>query len=176
MRARQEGFTLAEVVIAIVVFVFGIMAIANLFTLATSSNVVARNMTASTAQATEAMEMLKAIPFSGLIPAGQVSLCNSGSPDLNTGADTTHTWDQGQPMQVDLNGDKAADTYCAADRDVAGVGRIRIRWQVLAIDNQTRQIRVTAAPASIALRGRSRVDLVTFRTCTGPNVGCPATP
>jgi prepilin-type N-terminal cleavage/methylation domain-containing protein len=159
--AAERGFTLMEVLIAIIVLVFGLVAITNLFVLATSSNVVARHMTAATTQATEAMEMLKAVPFAGLVPGGSI--------DVNT--ESANAYDEGVPMRVSAA--KVVNTY-AVDRLVRGVGRIRVRWQIVAVDNQTRLIRVSAASSSPVLLGRSRVDLMTYRSCTGPKLGCPA--
>ncbi len=171
--SREDGFTLVEVLIAMLVFVFGIMAIANLFTLATSSNVVARHLTAATAQANEAMEVLKAVPFAGLLPGSATSAGDVSSAAFTTG--TPPVSNENRTLQVDLDGDHVVDSY-AADRDVKGVGRILVRWEILRIDNQTRVIRVVAQDSSPVLRGRTRVELVTYRSCTGPRLGCPATP
>lgn len=165
--AGQDGFSLVEVLIAVVVLAFGLMAVANLFAMATSSNVAARHMTAAVTQASEATEMLKAVPFSGLRPGGTVN--------LDTPAAANHVWQAHQQIDVDTNNDDVVDAY-EADRDVDGVGTIRIRWQLQRIDQQTWLVRVMAASASPLLRARSRVEFVTYRTCTGPNLGCPANP
>ncbi len=167
---HDRGFTLVEVIVAIVVLAFGLIAITNLFVLATSSNVVARQLTASAAQASDAMERLKAISFAGLVSGGA-----SDNNALNQGAAAAHQWTEDQPIQVDTDGDRTVDNW-EADRAVAGVGVIRIRWQIVRIDAQTRLIRVVAASANPALRGRTRAELVAFRSCTAPNLGCPATP
>lgn len=164
---REGGFSLIEVLIAVVVLSIGLAAVANLFAMATTSNVAARHMTAATTQATEAMETLKAVPFAGLVEGGDV--------ELDGQAATNHQWDADEPIRVDLDGDDEIDTY-EADREVDGVGPIWIRWQIAALDNQTRLIRVVAASRSPLLRARSRVELRTYRTCTGPNLGCPIAP
>lgn len=62
----EAGFTLVEALIAIVVLVFGLMAIANLYAIAGSSNTVANQGTAATTLATEQMELLRSRPFDQL--------------------------------------------------------------------------------------------------------------
>jgi len=167
-RHHQDGFTLVEVLVAMVVLIFGLMAISNLFALATSSNVVARHMTAASAQAADVMDRLKTMPFAGVAAGGAAD-----SAALNAAASAAHTWTDAQPIQ--LGTATTVNTY-EADRQIAGLGTIRVRWQVVNIDNQTKLIHVAAASAVDLLRRRSQVDLVTYRSCTGPIVGCPATP
>ncbi len=168
MTARQQGFTLVEVLVAIVVLIFGLMAISNLFALATSSNVVARQMTASAAQAAEVMDRLKSVPFSGLVAGGAAD-----DTALASTASGTPTYTEAQPLQV---GTGTTVGVYALDRNIAGLGTVRVRWQIVNIDNQTKLIHVAAASAVDLLRRRSQVDLMTFRSCTGPIVGCPANP
>jgi hypothetical protein len=132
-------------------------------------------MTAATAQAAEAMEMLNAVPFGGLMDAAATSAGAVDAAAFSSSAGPSHTFRQDQPMQVDLDANKRVDSY-AADRNVDGVGQIQIRWEVLRIDNQTRVVRVVAASSNPLLRARSRVELVTYRSCTGPRLGCPPTP
>lgn len=59
----QAGFTLVEVLIAIVVLVFGLIAVTNLFLVAASSNTVANQATAAADTAAQALENLKALNF-----------------------------------------------------------------------------------------------------------------
>jgi hypothetical protein len=59
---------------------------------------------------------------------------------------------------------------------VEGVGTIRVRWQIAQIDQQTVMLHIVAATATPMLRARSRVEFLTYRTCTGPRLGCPETP
>lgn len=169
----QAGFSLLEVLFAVVVLSVGLMAVANLFAMATSTNVTARHLTAATTQATEVMETLKTIRFNGLTPGGVTNL----QAALDAPAATTHQWDAEEPIRVDTTADAGdvVDAY-EADRAVDGVGTIRVRWQIVTIDNQTRLLRVMAASASPLLRARSRVEMLTYRSCTGPQVGCPDTP
>jgi prepilin-type N-terminal cleavage/methylation domain-containing protein len=168
VRGRDEaGFTLVETLIAVVVLSVGLMAIANLFAMSTSSNVAARHMTAATTQAVEAMEMIKKIPFAGL--------ALGGNGNLDVAAAATHRWAADQPIDVDTDDDLVIDAW-EADRDVTGVGTIRVRWQIARVDDQTRLVRIVAASTSPVVRARSRVEFVTYRSCTGPDIGCPANP
>jgi prepilin-type N-terminal cleavage/methylation domain-containing protein len=57
---RESGFSLIEVMIAIVVLVFGIVAVANLMVVAAASNSTANHSTSAAALAYEEMERLKA--------------------------------------------------------------------------------------------------------------------
>jgi prepilin-type N-terminal cleavage/methylation domain-containing protein len=170
-RSGQAGFTLVEVLVSVVVLSFGLMAIANLFAMSTSSNVAARHMTAAASQATEVAETLKAVPFSGLTPGGP----SNAIAALDTPAAGSHQWTSSQSIRVDVDGDNIVDAY-EADRIVDNVGTFRVRWQIAQIDQQTVLIHVVAASASPLLSARSRVELLSYRTCTGPQIGCPETP
>src|SRR4051812_4378116 len=79
--APQAGFTLVEAMIAIVMLVFGLMAITNLFLVAGTSNTVANHMTATASDASETMDLLKAIPYQNLCVGGDL---NSDLPSVNT--------------------------------------------------------------------------------------------
>jgi type II secretory pathway pseudopilin PulG len=59
----EEGFTLIEALIAILILVFGLMAIANLYAIAGTSNTVANAGTVAAAVASEKMEELKSYTF-----------------------------------------------------------------------------------------------------------------
>ncbi len=165
-QTKAAGFTLVEVLVAIVILIFGLIAITNLFVIAGSSNVVARSMSASAAQAAEVMELLKGAPFADLAVGGGLNVDNAA---------TGKTWRETEPILLHTSGGAATtvDNY-EADRLVSGVGVIRIRWQIVLVDANTRFIRVVAAPASPLVRARGRVELAVFRTCTsGVNGGCP---
>ena len=64
-RGAEAGFTLVEALVAIVVLIFGLMAVTNLMLVAASSNSVANQGTAAVTSATRAMDMLKATTFDG---------------------------------------------------------------------------------------------------------------
>lgn len=72
-RNGEAGFTLVEVLVAIVVLVFGLIAVTNLLLVAASNNTAANLGTASTAAATERMEQLKAMRFDAL-PSGTATV------------------------------------------------------------------------------------------------------
>ena len=56
-RRGESGFTLVEALVAIVVLVFGLMAVTNLMLVAASSNSVANQGTAAVASATRIVEL-----------------------------------------------------------------------------------------------------------------------
>jgi len=64
---NDAGFTLVEVLVAIVVLVFGLIAVTNLLLVGASNNTAANLGTASTAAAAQQMENFKALGFSDLI-------------------------------------------------------------------------------------------------------------
>lgn len=68
----EAGFTLVEALIAVVILIFGLMAITNLFLLGTSSNSVANQSSAATSAAAETMERLKSATFSTLSAGGDL--------------------------------------------------------------------------------------------------------
>jgi type IV pilus assembly protein PilV len=74
----QAGFTLVEVLIAIVILSFGLMAVANLLVVATGSNGIANNATASAIVAAQQMELLKAKPFTTLVAGGSIVADQAG--------------------------------------------------------------------------------------------------
>jgi type II secretory pathway pseudopilin PulG len=71
-RRDEAGFTLVEAMCAIVILVFGLMAITNLMLVAATSNTVANHSTAATALATQQMEALKATSFELLAAGGDI--------------------------------------------------------------------------------------------------------
>jgi len=152
----EEGFTLVEALIAIVVLVFGLVAITNLMIVAASSNSAGNQATAATALASEQLERLKAIPFTDpqLTAGGNL---NSNSPGYFRDSDPASGADYDPRMSVD------------------GVGVFRVRWEIVQIggDAQTRFIRVRAEPIGGLMRTRARAEFATFRSCTSTTIGCP---
>ena len=63
VRRDEAGFTLIETLIAIVVLVFGLIAVTNLFLVAGSSNTVANQATAASDVAAQILENFKAQPW-----------------------------------------------------------------------------------------------------------------
>ena len=73
-RGDEAGFTLVESLIAIVILAVGLVGVANLFLVGATSNSMANLGTASAAQAQEAMEKLKTVPFQDLVPGGSLDV------------------------------------------------------------------------------------------------------
>lgn len=62
-RAGEKGFTLIETLVAIVILVFGLMAVTNLLLVGATNNSVANQSSAATAIASERLEQIKQIPY-----------------------------------------------------------------------------------------------------------------
>lgn len=92
-RHTEAGFTLVEALVAIVILVFGLIAITNLMIVASLSNTTANHSTAATGIATEVMENLKGTRFEDLATGGGVDSDVSGfnRNDIVTGVGTIHT-------------------------------------------------------------------------------------
>jgi type II secretory pathway pseudopilin PulG len=163
---REEGFTLVEALVAIIVLVFGLMAVTNLMIVAASSNSVANQGTAAVTSATRIMELIKASSYQELQAA------SPGGPA--SGLDFSDPLDLGPACADAVIGD-----YHCTD-DIPGVGRIHTHW-VLTNTNDPRiifvHIRSEGTGALSATRSRS--EFTTFRACTNaePATGsCPEAP
>lgn len=77
-RDGEAGFTLIETLVAIVVLVFGLIAVTNLLLVGATNNSVANQGTAATAVATQQMETLKAQRFASLVPGGDLDADAAG--------------------------------------------------------------------------------------------------
>jgi len=154
------GFTLIEVLMAIVILAVGLIGVTNLMVVAASSNIAANHATAAASEGSEAMEMLKAIPFRNLRAGGSVT---ADSPSQNT---------SDPPVITDAGG---ILTKWNMYRQVDGVGLIQVRWQITAVDSKTFFIDVVAQSTAPIVAGRSRAEFTTFRTCTvaAPPMSCP---
>lgn len=79
----DAGFTLVEVLVAIVVLVFGLIAVTNLLLVGASNNTAANLGTASTAAAGQQMELFKATSFEDLVDlVGNVGETNTGQQEV----------------------------------------------------------------------------------------------
>jgi prepilin-type N-terminal cleavage/methylation domain-containing protein len=154
IRRQEAGFTLVEVLTAIVILVFGLIAVTNLLVVAGTSSQVANVGTTASAIASEQMEVLKALPFPP-VPGGPVF----AGPTLTAGGDVNNN---------------VPGFFRDAGNDprlrVPGGGTITVRWQVTRLQNQLFHIRVRAESPSGILLGRTRADFTSFRACTGPVV------
>lgn len=156
----ESGHTIIEAAIATLILLVGLIPVANLFIVAGTSVSAAHHLTAAVAQASEIMETLRAIPFDHLKPGGNLS------------ADRPLAEASASPVLTDENHDLR---LYGLQRSLPGVGTIATRWQITAVDHRTLYIQVVTWSTAAAARGRSRVALAAFRTCTAdaPPAGCP---
>src|SRR5258706_10902228 len=78
----QQGLTLIEAVIALLVTIVGLVSLAGLFTIAMKTNASSRNMTTATVLAQDKLETLGTVSFARLVdPAKMVSNPKSHGPD-----------------------------------------------------------------------------------------------
>lgn len=158
-QGSEAGFTLVEALIAMVVLSFGLMAVTNLLLVASSSNFVANASTATTAEATEVMERLKAIPF--------LTLTVSTTADVLSvdGGNTIGCRETVQNCVVAGNFN--------ASRSIQGVGNIKTRWQILRPGaGGTLYFVVRSEITGAMARQQTRAEFTTFRACSGA-FGCP---
>jgi len=154
-RRHEAGFTLVEAMCAIVILVFGLMAITNLMIVSASSNTVANHMTGATGQANEVMERLKAVPFTQLTLGGSLTSDAGSLPNCQEAA-------QSCVIPGNFN----------AYRSIPGVGVLRTRWTIESEDAQTMFLIVRSESTSPLVGTRSRAELTMFRSCTSPVQGC----
>ena len=129
----ERGFTLVETLVAIVVLVFGIMAVTNLMLVAASSNTVANQGTAAVTSATRIMDMVKSTSHEdlrGLAPGGSDWATNDGAGSCN------------DPNLV------VGAFHC--DDDLPGVGRVHTHWWVATTaDPRLLYVRVPRLPKDL---------------------------
>jgi competence protein ComGC len=169
----ESGFSLVEALAAVLILSFGLMAITNLFIVAGTSNQVANQSTAATAQATEVMERLMALPFD------QLNLGGSLEADKLTGAITADgickdDGDTSDDGPTDDGTDCVGLGHWNGQRLIYGVGLIRTRWkieQLSASGPTTYFIQVRSEAIGTLSPQRTRQELNMFRACTTD--GCP---
>jgi type II secretory pathway pseudopilin PulG len=163
-RSGESGFTLVETLVAIVVLVFGLMAVTNLLLVAASSNTVANQASAATASASQTMDLLRSTAWNGLVVGGNLTAdTTSPSPDCRALTSPVVAYN--------------------CDDNIPGVGTIKTRWQITAGIGTVRMLAITVrSEGQGALAGaRSRATFTTYRTCTssgatscGGGPCCPA--
>jgi type II secretory pathway pseudopilin PulG len=139
---REAGFTLVEALVAIVILVFGLIAVTNLLVVAASSNSVANQSTAATAAAAQTMEQLRAVAFNTLVVGGDVNTDAVGfvRDDAIAGVGVIHT-------------------------------RWQIQ-NVAPVNARALFISVRSEGTGALSRARSRAEFTTIRTCTNIALGC----
>ena len=161
-RRAEAGFTLVEALVAIVVLIFGLMAVTNLLLVAASSNTVANQGTAAVTTATHVMDFLKATSF--------------GTLDDNPGGTPFDSTDGGK----DCNDVTLVVTDWHCQTATQGVGMVHTHWYVTAnADPRLLYIRVRAEGVGALAAARSRAEFTTFRACTNADPatgGCPDAP
>lgn len=155
---REAGFSLVEVMIAIVILTIGLLSLAQMMVVATHSNSLSGRMTSCSALAKEQLERLKATPFY-LDPVAKTR-----NPQLNAGGDVNST--VGGYSQL----------YDADGLPAAGAGLFEVRWQITDVNNpglplEMVRIQMRCLPAAgmgdqFAVIGEAR--FTTYRTA---NVG-----
>lgn len=161
-RRKEAGFTLVEALVAIVVLVFGLMAVTNLLLVAASSNTVANQGTAAVTAGTQVMDFLKSTTFTTLddTPGGTTFDSADGGKDCN---DTTLV---------------PTDWHCT--NVVPGVGTVHTHWDITATaDPRLLYIRVQSEGVGALAAARSRAVFTGFRSCTNADPvtgGCPVAP
>ena len=169
----EAGFTLVEVLISIVILVFGLVAVTNLLLIAGSSSMAANAGTAVAALTSQQMETLKALPFS--------------DPGLNiTGAPQGVIPVPGQS----ISSIAPVPGYSQLNIQVPGAaGSIDLVWRITPVPGQAqlKHIEVVGEARGPLLRARTQARYTVFRACTGPIMAsgvcppglapcCPAAP
>jgi type II secretory pathway pseudopilin PulG len=158
-RGAEAGFTLVEALVAVVVLVFGLMAVTNLMLVAASSNSVANQGTAAVNSASRAMDMLKATTFTDMVLGGGIDPFNTadGGPACTDPALTFADW------------------HC--NDAVPGVGVVHTHWWITTTaDARLLHVRVRSEGTGALSGARSRAEFTTFRACTNAENGCPLAP
>lgn len=161
-RRSEAGFTLVEALVAMVVLIFGLMAVTNLLLVAASSNTVANQGTAAVTAATQVMDFLKATSYDVL--------------DNTTGGTAFDATDGGK----DCNDTTLVPTDWHCTTSTPGVGTVHAHWYItVALDRRLVFIRVRSEGAGALTSARSRAEFTTFRACTNSDPvtgGCPPAP
>ena len=149
-RRSEAGFTLVEALVAIVVLVFGLMAVTNLLLVAASSNTVANQGTAAVTSATQVMDFLKATTYDD----ARRHAGRHGLRRRPTAARTATTSRSCRPTGT-------------ARPSTPGVGTIHTHWYITAnADPRLLHIRVRSEGTGALAAARSRAEFTTFRACT----------
>jgi type II secretory pathway pseudopilin PulG len=169
MKSNQSGFTLVEALVAIVVLVFGLIAVSNLMLVATSSTSAANQGTGAAAEGSRMMENLMATNWPALVAGGDVE-ADVGAPGSKC--------DGAIPAGV-YNCDANVQNAGGVPNGVPGVGLVHVRWKIEAVGVRTLYVQVSAEGTGPLAAGRSRARFSMFRGCTAPPIPdgpCPTPP
>jgi len=159
-RVGEAGFTLVEALVAVVVLIFGLMAVTNLMLVAASSNSVANQGTAAVTSATRAMDALKVLTFTDLTAGGTAFDAADGGKECTDPTLAFNEW-------------HCSDT-------VSGVGVVHTHWWITSdADLRLLHIRVRSEGTGALAGARSRAEFTSFRACTNSDPtsgGCPGAP
>lgn len=160
----QQGFTLVEALIAIVILMVGLVAVTNLLLVAASSNQIGNLTTATSAEASETLERLKTLDYLTVLTAGGAS---QGSLTADVGpANTTPT----VTPNIRVGGALTYHMY----RSIPSLGVVRTRWTIQLNNTgptQTAFIMVESQALQQLGGDLSRAQFSTWRACTSQ--GCP---
>jgi hypothetical protein len=170
-RSEEAGFTLIETLIAIIILVFGLIAISNLFIVAGSMNTVANHSSATAAIASEVMDRLRAVPFDNLTPGPvntdqQLNLrpvATLNGPNPSSIITLSLNFPESgcmEPQSKCVEDDRLLQGYDLL-RTVPGVGLIQAKWQIIdvspAADQRIYFIVVRAQSVGMGADGAARL-------------------
>jgi type II secretory pathway pseudopilin PulG len=167
-RRGEAGFTLVETLVAIVVLVFGLMAVTNLMLVAASANTVANQGSAATASASQVMDVLRSTPWRDITtPGNQIPVAGG-----NLDTDTTVPSPDCRALPTPITG------VFNCDDVIPGVGTIKTRWTFTpapaAVTVRLLQITVRSEGTGALAGARSRATFTTYRVCTqSAPASCP---
>jgi Tfp pilus assembly protein PilV len=121
-RSDESGFTLIEALVAIIILVFGLIAVSNLLLVAATSNSVANQATAAATAASETLEDLKRMEY-GTLVATTPATRTDNIPGVGV---ITTTWTRTQ-----LNGQLQLITVTSEGTGVLSRRRSRARYTTL---------------------------------------------
>ena len=165
-RHGEAGFTLVETLVAIVVLVFGLMAVTNLLLVAASANTVANQGSAATASASQVMDVLRSTPWGDITNPGDRLPMAGGDLDSDTTVPSPDCRALPSPITGVFN----------CDDNIPGVGTIKTRWTFTPAPGTVRllQITVRSEGTGALAAARSRATFTTYRACTqSAPASCP---